>query len=67
MMKLTMYQMCKRYLIVNVFADNRQKVASLKLNLYQISVGPYHQDFLLKASEKRQARISMDVKISQIV
>jgi hypothetical protein len=66
-MKLTKYQLCKRYLIINIFSENRQIIAGLKLNLYQISVGPYHQDFLLKASDKRHARISMDVKISQIV
>jgi hypothetical protein len=37
--------MRKKSLVVNVFSEHRVRVATLKLNLYQIGVGPYHQDF----------------------
>lgn len=42
-------------------------MAGLRLNLYQISVGPYHQDFQVNFGSGRLARISLDVKMSQLV
>jgi hypothetical protein len=43
------------------------KLATVNLNIYKIAVGPYHQDFPIKFSDKKSGRISLDVKISQLV
>lgn len=53
--------------MLNVYSEMRLKVATLRLNLYQISVGPYHQDFQLNFPMNRLARISLDVKLSQLI
>lgn len=49
-----------------MFNESRIKATSLSLNLYFISTGPYHQDFPLRF-DKKSARISLDVRISQLV
>jgi hypothetical protein len=43
------------------------KLATVSLNIYKIAVGPYHQDFSIRFSDKRSARLSLDVRISQLV
>jgi len=65
--RLNEYQLRKRSLVVNVYSETRAKAAILRLNLYQISVGPYHQDFQVNFSNGCLARISLDVKISQLI
>lgn len=42
-------------------------LGSLKINMYLISVGPYHLDFEIPMNATNKPRISFDFKISQVV
>lgn len=42
-------------------------LGSLKINMYLISVGPYHLDFEIPMNAANKPRISFDFKISQVV
>jgi hypothetical protein len=42
-------------------------VGSLKINLYLICTGPYHQDFMMEFKNGKIGRISFDFKVSQLI
>lgn len=39
----------------------------LKINLFVICTGPYHQDFFLEFKNGKSGRISFDFKVSQLI
>jgi hypothetical protein len=42
-------------------------IGTLKLNLYLVSTGPYHQNFAINLKNGETSRIYFDLKISQII
>lgn len=66
-MKRTSYELSKMFLTINAFSDDRRKIGGVKVNLYQVSVGPYRHDLPLGTEEKDKLRIGFDLKISPIV
>lgn len=61
------YEMRKRFLDISFIDSNKKVVGKLKINLYIIANGPYHQDFPINLENNREARISFNLKISQLV
>jgi hypothetical protein len=64
---MTEYELRKKFLSINFYTHNKEEVGSMKINLYLISTGPYHQDFLINFKNKKSGRISFDLKLSQII
>jgi hypothetical protein len=46
---------------------NNIEVGTLKINLYVLATGPFHQDFALKLANDPTARLSFNLKIAQII
>ena len=47
--------------------DHQKPIGKLKINLYHLATGPYHQDFLLPLPESEGTRVSFNLKIAQEV
>ncbi len=45
--------------------DKNNLIGNLKINLYLLATGPYHQDFALDFPKAEGARISFNLKIAQ--
>jgi hypothetical protein len=43
-----------------------KELGSLKINLFLLSTGPYHQDFCLPLPKAMSTRIAFNLKISQL-
>lgn len=63
---MTEYELRKQFLEVSILKEDGDQVASIKINLFLIATGPFHQDFALQLPSNK-ARISFDFKISQII
>mgnify|MGYP000905415850 CR=1 FL=1 len=51
-----------------VFVDEKGNViGNLKINLFLLATGPYHQDFAIDLVQCKEARITFNLKISQFV
>jgi hypothetical protein len=64
---MTEYELRKQFLEVSILRGDGEVVASIKINLFLIATGPFHQDFALSFPSQRTGRISFDLKISQII
>ena len=42
-------------------------MAELKLNLFLIATGPYHQDFPIRYTNKCEGRMSIDIRVTEVV
>ena len=62
---MTEYELRKNYLSIKLYNESKSLVGEVKINLYLISTGPYHQDFAVPFKNQKQGRISFDLKISQ--
>lgn len=63
----TDYEIRCAFLIVHVIDENEAVLGLLKINLYLICTGPYHQDFMLEFKGGKMGRISFDFKVSQLI
>lgn len=63
----TDYEIRTSFLVVQIIDDSENVLATLKINLYIISTGPYHQDFMLTFKNGKIGRISFDFKVSQLI
>jgi hypothetical protein len=59
------YQLRKKALEVTAYNKSKTPIGSLKINLFNIWVGPYHLDFKLELEKCPTTRISFNFKISQ--
>jgi hypothetical protein len=50
-----------------VLGQNEEILGQMKVNLYLISSGPYHQNFAISLKKGENTRIFFDLKISQII
>ncbi len=53
--------------MLSFFSDQGKMVGKLKINLYLLATGPYHQDFAVELEKAEGARISFNLKIAQEV
>lgn len=59
--------MRKKILIITFFDKNNLEIGNLKINLYLLATGPFHQDFAIKLKDDPAARVSFNLKIAQII
>ncbi len=64
---MTEYQMRKKFLIFSFYDKANVEVGSLKINLYLLANGPFHQDFAINLRDDPVARVSFNLKIAQII
>lgn len=64
---MTEYQMRCKFLIITFYDKNAVEVGSLKINLYLLANGPFHQDFGINLKDDPAARVSFNFKIAQII
>ena len=64
---MTEYELRKQFLEVSILKEDGEQVGSIKINLFLIATGPFHQDFALVFPLQKTGRISFDLKMSQIV
>ena len=59
--------MRKKFLIITFIDKTGLEVGTLKINLYLLATGPFHQDFALKLANDPTARLSFNLKIAQMI
>lgn len=59
--------MRRKFLIITFYDKNSVPVGTLKVNLYLLATGPFHQDFGIDLKDDPAARVSFNLKIAQIV
>jgi len=55
-----------KFLTIEVFDEINKKVNELRVNLFRIATGPFHQDFDI-LGVRPDVRLQFDLKISQYV
>jgi hypothetical protein len=64
---MTEYELRTNVLEVGIAEEGGQRVGGVRINLFLITTGPFHQDFAVEFANGRTGRISFDLKISQII
>lgn len=64
---MTEYDMRKKFLAITFYDRNSTEVGQLKVNLYLLANGPFHQDFAINLKDDPAARVSFNLKIAQII
>lgn len=64
---MTEYELRKNFLEVQIRNENKDLAGSIKINLFLITTGPFHQNFEVEYKNGKKGRISFDLKISQII
>lgn len=59
--------MRKKFLLITFYDKNSVPVGNLKINLYLLATGPFHQDFAINLKDDPAARVSFNLKLAQIV
>lgn len=59
--------MRRKFLIITFYDKNNVSVGNLKINLYLLATGPFHQDFGIELKNDPAARVSFNLKIAQII
>jgi len=59
--------MRKKFLVLHIIEDQSTVIGTLKINLYHLATGPYHQDFSVPLPKSQGTRLSFNVKIAQMV
>lgn len=65
--KATLFEMRQKFIAIAVIDDQNKPIGSLKINLFLLASGPYHQDFAIPLPKAPGARISFNLKIAQLV
>lgn len=52
-------------MVLSFFNEEQHLLGTLKINLYLLATGPYHQDFSVALEKAENARISFNLKIAQ--
>lgn len=64
---MTEVELRSKLLRVSVRNQEDREVATISFNLFLISVGPYHHNFLLQYPNRVAGRISLDARMSRLV
>ncbi len=59
--------MRRKFLIITFYDKSSVEVGNLKINLYLLANGPFHQDFAINLKDDPAARVSFNLKIAQII
>lgn len=59
--------MRQKFVVLTFFDRNSLEVGNLKINLYILATGPFHQDFAINLKDDPAARVSLNLKIAQII
>lgn len=59
--------MRKKFLAITFYDRNSVEVGELRVNLYLLANGPFHQDFAINLKDDPAARVSFNLKIAQII
>jgi len=59
--------MRKKFLVLSVIEEPTKIIGTLKINLYQLATGPYHQDFSVPLPKAPGARLSFNLKVAQMI
>ena len=59
--------MRKKFLVIIFYDKNAVEVGNLKVNMYLLANGPFHQDFAINLKDDPAARVSFNLKIAQII
>ena len=59
--------MRKKFLHIIFYDKNSTEVGNLKVNLFLLANGPFHQDFSINLKDDPAARVSFNLKIAQII
>ena len=65
--KASEYDLRKEFMLLTIFDQENHLLGSLKINLFLLATGPYHQYFAIPLSKADKARISFNLKIAQEV
>jgi hypothetical protein len=65
--KATPYEMRQKFISIAVTDDHNRVIGNLKINLFLLATGPYHQDFAIALPKAPGARLSFNLKIAQLV
>jgi hypothetical protein len=63
--KTTIYQMYKKFLVISLVDNENSVIGHIKINLYLLATGPYHQDFAIPLPKCPGTRLSFNIKIAQ--
>jgi hypothetical protein len=65
--KVSLYDMRNKFIAIAITDDHNQTIGRLKINLFLLATGPYHQDFAIPLPKAQGARLSFNLKIAQLV
>lgn len=65
--KATLLQIRQKFIAIAVTDDQNKPIGTLRINLYLLATGPYHQDFAIPLPKAPGARLSFNLKIAQLV
>jgi len=61
------YDLRKEFMLLTFFDEHEKNLGHLKINLYLLATGPYHQDFAVPLVKAESARLCFNLKIAQEV
>lgn len=64
---MTEYEMRRKFLTITFLNKTSTTVGTLKINLFLLATGPFHQDFAIVLQKDTSARLSFNFKISQFI
>lgn len=65
--KATLFEMRQKFITIAITDELNKSIGNLKINLYLLATGPYHQDFAISLPKAPGARLSFNLKIAQMV
>ena len=65
--RTSLYELRKNFATVGICDPEGKQVSSIKINMYLLATGPFHQDFAVPLPDAPHARLSFDLRISQSV
>lgn len=67
MFKATLFEMRQKFIVIALIDEQNKPIGTLKINLYLLATGPYHQDFAIPLPKAPGARLSFNLKVAQLV
>jgi hypothetical protein len=62
-----LWEVRQKFITITINDDQNKAIGSLKINLYLLATGPYHQDFSIPLPKAPGARLSFNLKMAQLV
>jgi hypothetical protein len=65
--KATLLEIRQKFIAITILEEHNKPIGSLRINLFLLATGPYHQDFAIPLPKAAGARLSFNLKIAQLV